>query len=156
MKLVFTRCNTFQSYLIRAVETIYDKFEGGVSQWSHVACMVTNDAQVVDSMRERGGVTAPRSIGSFLGGFPDNIIIDVPVPNERAAEAFLLAQVGKGYDIKALWGFVVGEDIQDPDKWYCYELVYCALLAGGLQLPVQVERITCNRLLALVKPYEVV
>ena len=57
--------------------------------------------------------------------------VDIDVPNELAAHAFLMAQVGKRYDWAAIVGFVVRRQIQNPRRWFCSELVEATLAAGG-------------------------
>jgi hypothetical protein len=60
----------------------------------------------------------------------------VQVPDLEAARAFAEAQAGKGYD----WAGAVGipltysEDWADDSRWWCSELVFAILLAGGTRL----------------------
>lgn len=74
--------------------------------------------------------------------------MDVLVPNIEGMHAFLLNQLGAGYD----WFGAIGlpllrsGDWQDPNRWWCSELILAALGAGGLWLvdPFQVEWGTPN------------
>jgi uncharacterized protein YycO len=43
--------------------------------------------------------------------------------HKDAVERFLMAQLGKKYDFKAVFGFVWHKDSNDPDRWMCSELI---------------------------------
>ena len=47
---------------------------------------------------------------------------------------FLGQQVGKPYDWSGLFGFVSNRDWEDPDKWFCSELVAAGLVQVGVSL----------------------
>lgn len=50
-------------------------------------------------------------------------------------ESYLKAQVGKPYDLMGLFGFPLRrKNIQDPDKFFCSELVFTALKQAGIEL----------------------
>jgi hypothetical protein len=59
--------------------------------------------------------------------------IYVPVPDIVAMRTFGLAQLGKGYDWPGAIGLPVrrAEDWQDSNRWWCRELVFAMLDAGG-------------------------
>jgi hypothetical protein len=56
------------------------------------------------------------------------------VPDIEAMRAFLREQLGAGYDWLGAAGIPVlrSDDWQDPDRWWCSELIIAALAAGGL------------------------
>lgn len=54
--------------------------------------------------------------------------IDVWVPDEQAYYDYLLAQVGKPYDILGVVGFIPREDWRQDNKWFCSELIAAALM----------------------------
>ena len=58
-------------------------------------------------------------------------IIDYPLDDEDEAKRFALDQVGKEYDFIGLVGFQFRLGLQDPDKWYCSELIQAIAVAGG-------------------------
>jgi uncharacterized protein YycO len=62
--------------------------------------------------------------------------MDVWVPDLAAATAFAEAQVGKGYDWPGAIGipFTYSENWRDDGCWWCSELVFAILLAGGTRL----------------------
>jgi hypothetical protein len=74
----------------------------------------------------------------------------VPVPDVDALFAFLRAQVGSRYDFAGALGIplLYSTDWQDWSRWWCSELVFAALGAGGVWLldPAEVTRVTPNDL----------
>jgi len=69
----------------------------------------------------------------------------VVVPDIDAARAFAEAQVGKGYDFAGAVGIPLtySEDWTDDSKWWCSDLTFAILLAGGLRLfdPAVMKRV---------------
>jgi hypothetical protein len=63
---------------------------------------------------------------------------DMPVwvPNIDAAQAFAEAQIGKGYDWSGAVGipFTYSEDWSDDSCWWCSDLAFAIVLAGGTRL----------------------
>lgn len=72
---------------------------------------------------------------------------DMPVwvPDLDAAQAFAQAQVGKGYDWPGAIGipFTYSEDWSDDGSWWCSDLVFAIVLAGGTRLfdPAVMKRV---------------
>ena len=70
----------------------------------------------------------------------------IEVPDIGAAIAFAEAQCGKGYDWAGAIGipFTYSEDWADDSKWWCSELCFATLLAGGARLldPDVIRRVT--------------
>lgn len=60
--------------------------------------------------------------------------MDLVVPDIEAMRAFLREQLGADYDWAGAAGipFLRSDNWQDPDKWWCSELIIAALAAGGL------------------------
>lgn len=50
------------------------------------------------------------------------------------AEQFLEEQLGKKYDFGGVWGFIKRTKGNNPDRWFCSELVSAACRAGGYPL----------------------
>ena len=69
----------------------------------------------------------------------------VAVPDIDAAQAFAEAQVGTGYDFAGAVGIPLtySEDWTDDSKWWCSDLTFAILLAGGLRLfdPAVMKRV---------------
>jgi hypothetical protein len=80
----------------------------------------------------------------------------VPVPatpeQEEAFWAFLNAQLGKPYDDTAILAFLVNRDWQEPDSWFCSELIAAALMTAGILLPLatQANKITPRDVLLIL------
>ena len=69
---------------------------------------------------------------------------------------FALAQVGKPYDVEAIFGFIVGRDWQDEGRWVCSEFGLAVMQKTGIfRNPpfVKHDLITPNALLYLVSTY---
>lgn len=47
---------------------------------------------------------------------------------------FALAQVGKGYDYRGIFGFIARKDIARAGRWFCSELVSAAFAQAGASL----------------------
>lgn len=140
MRLIFARRRTLGSVLIRWFTW---------SAWSHVA--VTFDGHtIIDATLKHGGVKL-HGWREFMDEYPDRMLVNVALPDEEAAHAWLLAQLGKRYDWTALVGLVMrSRRWADPSAWFCSELVAAAIAAGGLPLfSEEVARIT-PRDLALI------
>lgn len=148
MRLLFVRSKSPFSFFVRLVEGLRSgRFT--LAPWSHVAVVAADGLHIVDSMWQHGGVTR-RTLDSFLGAFPDNQVVDVKLTNEPAASFWLDTQVGKPYDYRGLFGFIVGRSTEDPSAWYCFELAAAALRQGGL--PISTDRCDCLKLLAATLP----
>lgn len=72
------------------------------------------------------------TLQQFMKQYPKSDFHTVEVPNIEAARKFAEAQLGKKYDVSAIFGIVFqNRRWQDDDKWFCSELVEAILLAGG-------------------------
>jgi len=61
--------------------------------------------------------------------------IDITNEQRKKIEEFLKHQLGKSkYDFKGILGFATFSDYQNPEKWFCSELVYAAFLNAGIRL----------------------
>ena len=71
--------------------------------------------------------------------------MQVVVPDIDAARAFAEAQVGKDYDFAGAVGIPLtySEDWTDDSKWWCSDLTFAIVLAGGLRLfdPAVMKRV---------------
>lgn len=118
------------------------------SAWSHVA--IVDGDHIIDSMKGEG--VRRRTRASFDAAFPHQVVVEVPCADDAAGIAFALAQLGKGYDFSALWGFLLpGRDWDDADSWFCSELAAAALRAAGFTITGQPSRITPGRLRELTR-----
>lgn len=96
-----------------------------------------------------GGVAA-RPIGYDASTLKREQYVEIPATDDetKAFEAFMLAQVGKPYDVGAILALVMQRDWRNPAKWFCSELV-----AAGLE---QCKRLpTLPDTLNLIMPRDV-
>lgn len=132
MRLLFTATDRglgqIGSRLIRA-------FEGGLA--SHCGAILT-DGRVVDATWPKG--VQAHSIDAFLSGRTLVADISLTVPDEAAAEAWLLAQIGQPYDLMDIASFLLWRDAGRRDRYVCSELILRAMLAGGLQVRERHDR----------------
>lgn len=98
------------------------------SKFSHCAIYIS-DKFIVDSTFTTG--VRINSVEDYLREFPYQEIVEIEVPDDKAAAQFALAQVGKPYDWTALVSIVLQRNWQEPDRWFCSELVEATLAAGG-------------------------
>lgn len=102
------------------------------SAWSHTEFLLP------------GGLFGAR-MGTGVGyaplGYDRDILIDewyghLPMTDDQyaLALAFLLAQEGKGYDIRGDLGFAFREDWVTPDAWFCSRLGYAVPAKAGVNL----------------------
>jgi len=59
------------------------------------------------------------------------IIYELDLEDEQKAENFLLLQIGKDYDISALFGIFLHRDWQKDNKWFCSELLAKSIIESG-------------------------
>lgn len=94
----------------------------------------------------KGGVAIRPS--DYLEQPFDTFAVEVTLTQATAVRAFLLAQVGKPYDFRAIAGMVFqGLDRGKSDRaWFCSELLFHAFAQAGkylLHLPIsQSDRVT--------------
>jgi uncharacterized protein YycO len=124
MKIIFTHAYTISGAIIRLVDGGY---------WSHCGVVSEDESYVIHATAKKGVIRQP--LGKMLLDFPNHTIIDIPVDDEGAAQAWLLQQVGKPYDYVALLGFIFERgDWGDDTKWYCSEMALMACLLAGAEI----------------------
>lgn len=107
-------------------------FLSGSHEFSH-AITIIGDRAYEASMTHgcRAGTVAELMAGIV-------VYRDMPVwvPDIDAAIAFAESQMGKGYDWLGAIGipFTYSEDWADDSKWWCSDLAFAILLAGGTRL----------------------
>ena len=108
-------------------------------QFSHVDVIVPDGLL---GARMTGGVMVrPANYKTFT----KTAVVEVDVPNEAAALAFLYAQIGKPYNTEAIIDMMFHRSrnffLEQP-KWFCDELLYCAVEEGGVLLLNTVNPLT--------------
>lgn len=120
----------------------------------------------VDSMLPDGSLLGARSdrIGQIPPGVqirPDNYerwtrrsVVEIPATELRAIawETWLRKQIGRPYDIQAIWGFVLGERKHGEGRWICSACAFESLEQVNLlkPTPVPAAQITPDSLFELV------
>lgn len=135
MRVLLATSNLPGAVLIRALTW---------SQWSHAALLV-DDANVVEATWPNVRVTP---LADVIAKHTRHIIIDLPCGNPDEAIRAALSQVGRSYDLTALFGILIHRDWQEDDRWFCSELVAWAFDQAGSPLfrHEDVHRITPQHL----------
>lgn len=140
MRVLFCTSNLLGAVLIRTVTW---------SDWSHVALVDGDEA--IEATWPAVMVTP---LADVIAKHSAHIIIDLPCLCPEAAIAAARYQVGKPYDLSALFGLLMHRDWQEDDRWFCSELVAWAFAQGGSPLfrPEAMRRITPQHLWMLSPP----
>ena len=107
--------------------------------YSHVDTVLPDGRLLGARSDEVGGAPAgvqirdPGYVGSNLV-----LRIDVASSDEQAKiyYDFVRSQIGKPYDEQAILAFVAGRNWQDPEAWFCSELVAAGLEYASIVLPL--------------------
>ena len=111
---------------------------GLMGKWNHVGIEV--DGMIYDATFKDG--VAVRSIDSFCKHSKNVEAITVDLPSEEEAIKFLMNQVGKPYDWKAICAFPFRKTWNDYDAWFCSELGAEFLKKGGIRMRLDSNRVT--------------
>jgi uncharacterized protein YycO len=84
-----------------------------------------------------GGVQI-KPVGYDAGAFSHEMLINLEATaaQQAAFYGFLTSQLGKPYDALAIVAFAAGRDWQEPDSWFCSELIAAAMVEAGLFPPL--------------------
>ncbi len=118
MKLILCTHSGFGAWFLRLVMW---------SRWSHAA--ILDGGTVTDTTFWQGGVKQTQA-DEFFKHYTTYELRDIAV-DEPAARAWLLQQVGKGYDVSALLSWVFRRDWQEDDRWFCSELAEAVITKFG-------------------------
>ncbi len=111
------------------------------SRWSHVEFEWDNGTWL--GARYKGGVK-PRPADYCRPSREQIVEIAVTEGQHALWQEFCDAQIGKPYDLTALFGIVLHRDWTEPDSWFCSELYCAAMAAAGLLMlnTLHLNRIT--------------
>lgn len=143
VKLLFSKSRLPGSYLIRALTW---------SKYSHVEILLS-DSHVIGANYPKG--VERQTLEGRIKKTSKYEIYEVDADENMVSE-FLKTQLGKPYDITAIFGILSRRDWQEPDSWFCSELVCAAFKYAKVDLVRKpVNRITPQDLLQcpLVLPY---
>ena len=104
-------------------------------QYSHTA-IILGDGRIVEAWQ---GSNSVRVIPSLSDGHKPGTHIDVyKITMGRRQEIlftnFVLAQVGKKYDLWGILGFLWRKDLQRSESWFCSELFAAGCKAADIRL----------------------
>jgi hypothetical protein len=120
VKVLFCTSNLPGAAIIRAVTW---------SKWSHVA-LIDGD-EVIEAVWPEVRVA---SLDDVIKNHSSHCVVDIPCESTERIISAARSQIGKGYDLTALFGLFVKREWQEPDKWFCSELVAWAFSEGGTPL----------------------
>lgn len=134
MRLLFCASNKPGSVVIRAFSW---------SDWSHVA--IIDGEEVIESVYPAVRVVP---LYEVLASHSRVALVEFDCANEAEIIAAARSQVGKPYDLTALFGIGLHRDWQEADSWFCSELVAWAFAQGGHPLfrPDALHRVTPQHL----------
>lgn len=108
------------------------------SRWSHCGIITEDGKSVIESVGGKGVIVTP--LLDFKRRYSKWHIAYVPVQNRRISYQLARAEIGKEYDLKALFAIALRRDWECPDSWFCSELI--AHACQGLYRRESVSRIT--------------
>lgn len=136
MRLIFAKNRSIASYVIRLFTW---------SRWHHVG-VISNDGKYVIESTSKDGVSKV-SITDFNARYDVTRIAEINCDTDKA-QSFLLSQLGKKYDWRAILSIVLHCNLSDKNKWFCSELVAAA---SGIFREERGARITPEHLWAISK-----
>ena len=106
----------------------------GASYYSHVTTLCLDRQNVIDA-RLNGGVRR-RPLSYLVKETIDWYALECTPEQLAAVMGFLSAQIGKRYDIRAIWHFVTGQ-VRDHNwtrrtAWFCDELAAASWIQAGI------------------------
>lgn len=143
--LLFSRSKRIGSRLIRLATW---------SEYSHVDA-VLRDKSLIGALYGKGVVRY--DLSSRLENSTEYCFRAVG-GDPNLFEEYLKSQLGKPYDLEAVFGIMFRRDWAEDSKWFCSELVAAALVAAGVEaVQKKFGRITPQDLLEspLIRPYRI-
>ena len=128
-------CETIEAMAIRLQFVREPHFTSRIIAWfgawhfSHVDAVLPN-GRLLGARADAAGGKPPgvhvRPVGYHA--FDRCSIMEVPATWRQSQDfyEFLYDQVGKPYDHKAIWGFIINRNWRDPGSWFCSELMAAA------------------------------
>lgn len=107
------------------------------SHWSHVAVIMPDEKTVIEAVGGKGVVET--HINEFKRRYVEYKSCHLPVMDRREAYRTLRRELGKPYDMTAIYSMVFRRNWQETDSWFCSELV---AHASGLFRQESTKRIT--------------
>lgn len=102
------------------------------SDYSHVGFINEATGTVIDSRYSLHGVTE-YPVAKLYQDYPRLMIVELPFDGAGAFD-MAKSQLGKQYDLGAIFGMTGRRDWQQEDAWFCSELVAWACKESGHKL----------------------
>lgn len=135
--VIYARGNKLTSWLIRLFTW---------SKWSHIAVVTADKRHVIESVGGDGVVLTP--INDFKSRYMTYQQAELPVVSRIDAFKLLRAELGKPYDMTAIYSMILRRDWDETDSWFCSELV---AYASQLFRHDSVKRVTPEHLWRISK-----
>ena len=107
---------------------------------SHIGLMLDRDGYELGARSDKVGGKPPgvQVRPANYAPFARQTFIDLQVTpdQEWLCKSFMIEQVGKPYDFKAILGFATGRNWRENDAWICSELVAAAIEYAGICAPL--------------------
>lgn len=135
-RVAFARNHRPISYAIRI---------GTLSRYSHCV-WVMDDGNIFEARGGHGVIITPRE--EFYARYTEVVELWMPVADKAAAREFWLAQLGKDYDLKMAFGWLLRQHHwADPEKWSCSEILAAGggIFADGARITPQDILLTCRK-----------
>src|SRR5882757_4649204 len=141
--LRFVTSDDFVSRAIRAAEYGF---------WATHVETALEDGSVLGAYLDLGVIIRPPDYDKGTRTQELVLSLGTSAAEERSYNTFLRAQLGKPYDLTAVEAFPLGRDWQEPDSWFCSELVAAGLVQCGFlaKLAVDSNKITPRDLLLIL------
>jgi uncharacterized protein YycO len=100
--------------------------------YSHAAILLDDGKTIVEAWHTGTGVRK-----KILKDWTNIDVYEIPCITQAQkvkVELFLNSQLGKGYDYWGILRFLTRRDRNNPEKWFCSELVVAALWQAGIEL----------------------
>ena len=136
IRVIFARNKKPISLLIRLVTW---------SRWSH--CAYVDGNMVIEAKGGCGVVITPLNV--FLSRYTDYAFADLPViDSPESARDRAMSELGKPYDLKALFGIMLRTGWECSDSWFCSEHL---AHTSGIFRAERVSRITPEMIWSVTK-----
>ena len=89
-------------------------------------------------------------------GFTKTLRVTLPATytQTKRFKDFMMAQVGKPYDLNGIYSFMINRDWRADDSWYCSEIIAAGLEKSGfLKYPLYTSQITPQNLLLICNTF---
>lgn len=105
------------------------------SDYSHAAWVDPETRTLFESTISHGVQSTPNYDVGHTDGTPVELYsIHYTAEQIQKVRKFLYNQIGKKYDLPGLLGFLSRKNMDNPDAWFCSEIVFAAHLEAGMPL----------------------